>query len=161
MNSLLDDGSNEEIHELTAEKIRIEDLIDLLHNQIDNITNGEDNPFSIKKLEKQLSDLQKYDINTNDAEQKRFAKRLAVLGVLRESFKSSEVTFMEKMRKSLDAQMTSQFKQLVTDENEKRFFHELKTQDDWSVTCGRLMADISQLKIQGTCCEVHSLTLDR
>ena len=42
---------------------------------------------------------------------------------------------MEKMRKSLDAQMTSQFKELVTDENEKRFFHELKTQDDWSVTC--------------------------
>ena len=51
LNSLLDDGSNEEIHELTAEKIRIEDLIDLLHNQIDNITNGEDNPFSIKSRE--------------------------------------------------------------------------------------------------------------
>ena len=68
LNSLLDDGSNEEIHELTAEKIRIEDLIDLLHNQIDNITNGEDNPFSIKKLEKQLSDLQN-TTNTNDAEQ--------------------------------------------------------------------------------------------
>ena len=49
LNSLLDDGSNEEIHDLTAEKIRIEDAIDTLNDEIDYITDGDDNPVSIKK----------------------------------------------------------------------------------------------------------------
>ena len=151
LNAKLEDDTDVEIQELTTLKIRIEDKISYLEGEIIEIEYEEDNPESIMRLEKELSNYSKYDINqdSDNKQIKRFKKRCTLLTSLIEAFSKSEKSFMEKMRIVLNDHMTEQFQCLITDPNEKPYFHRLEASADWSVTCKTNTGDIQPVENPG------------
>ena len=133
----LGDEDDGEIQQWVEDKLILEGMIKSKEERIHWLSEGDDNSESLVLLEKELNKLSKRPVGDGrlKKELEQLDNRIAALEILRNSSRKTETTHLERMRGQLNQTMTVQFRSLITDPIDKPFYHELRTSDDWSVTC--------------------------
>jgi len=137
LNDLLVDVSDEDFKKALRRHDKLEAEIDELTHEINWLKNDDDNDESVKALERKLKQYHSIEIVSSKlkAEKKKAESRKIICGALYSAFEKTEKQFLNAKRMQLDESMTSTFKLMITDEEQKQTHDSLKTEDDWSVSC--------------------------
>lgn len=137
LRDLLIDVSDGDFKSALRRHDQLEKEIEEIEKNIQWRENDKDNDECIAALEKKIKSFGNIEIKSNTLKSQLSSAeaRHQVVQLLITAFEETENRYLESKRLELNKMMTSTFRLMITDEEQKQTHDSLITEEDWSVTC--------------------------